>query len=167
MQPVRVAFAVVLALPDRHALLHFIDDVAAGVEGGATMRCAHPDPHGQIADREGADAVRAAGRQHVETRHRLGHDPFAFAFGQGAIGFIVQAIHRATGVVVEGFGDLNVPHAAAAKKAGVKLVISTDAHSTAGLDVMRCGVLQARRAGLEKEDIANTRTLAQLKKLMK
>ena len=64
------------------------------------MRCAHPDPHGQIADREGADTVRAAGCQHIETRHRLGHDPFAFAFGQGAIGFIVQAIHRATGVVV-------------------------------------------------------------------
>ncbi len=63
--------------------------------------------------------------------------------------------------------DLNVPHAAAAKKAGVKLVISTDAHSTRGLDVMRCGVLQARRAGLEKEDVANTRTLAQLKKLQK
>jgi DNA polymerase (family 10) len=63
--------------------------------------------------------------------------------------------------------DLNVPHAAAAKKAGVKLVISTDAHSTRGFDVMRCGVLQARRAGLEKEDIANTRTLAQLKKLLK
>lgn len=63
--------------------------------------------------------------------------------------------------------DLNVPHAAAAKKAGVKLVISTDAHSTRGLDVMRCGVLQARRAGLEKEDIANTRSLPQLKKLLK
>jgi DNA polymerase (family 10) len=63
--------------------------------------------------------------------------------------------------------DLNVPHAAAAKKAGVKLVISTDAHSTRGLDVMRCGVLQARRAGLEKEDIANTRSLDQLKQLIK
>jgi DNA polymerase (family X) len=63
--------------------------------------------------------------------------------------------------------DLNVPHAAAAKKAGVKLVISTDAHSTGGLDMMRCGVLQARRAGLEKEDVANTRSLAQLKKLLK
>ena len=63
--------------------------------------------------------------------------------------------------------DLNVPHAAAAKEAGVKLVISTDAHSTHGLDMMRCGVLQARRAGLEKEDVANTRTLAQLKKLLK
>ena len=63
--------------------------------------------------------------------------------------------------------DLNEHHAAAAKKAGVKIVISTDAHSTRGLDVMRCGVLQARRAGLEAGDIANTRTLAGLRKLMK
>ena len=63
--------------------------------------------------------------------------------------------------------DLNEHHAAAAKKAGVKIVISTDAHSTRGLDVMRCGVLQARRAGLEAGDVANTRTLADLRKLMK
>jgi DNA polymerase (family 10) len=63
--------------------------------------------------------------------------------------------------------DLDDHHAAAAKRAGVKLVISTDAHSTRGLEVMRCGVLQARRAGLEAKDVANTRTLAQLKKLMK
>ena len=63
--------------------------------------------------------------------------------------------------------DLDDRHAAAAKKAGVKLVISTDAHSTRGLDVMRCGILQARRAGLEAGDVANTRTLAQLRKLMR
>ena len=63
--------------------------------------------------------------------------------------------------------DLNEHHAAAAKKAGVKVVISTDAHSTRGLDLMRCGVLQARRAGLEAGDVANTRTLAGLRKLMK
>lgn len=63
--------------------------------------------------------------------------------------------------------DLNEHHAAAARRAGVKIVISTDAHSTRGLDVMRCGVLQARRAGLEASDIANTRTLAGLRKLMK
>jgi DNA polymerase (family 10) len=62
--------------------------------------------------------------------------------------------------------DLDDRHAAAAQKAGVKLVISTDAHSTRGLDVMRCGILQARRAGLTKADVANTRTLAGLKKLM-
>ncbi len=63
--------------------------------------------------------------------------------------------------------DLNELYAAAAKKAGVKLVISTDAHSTRGLDLMRCGVLQARRAGLEAADIANTRSLTGLRKLMK
>ncbi len=63
--------------------------------------------------------------------------------------------------------DLDDHHARAAKQAGVKLVISTDAHSTRGFDVMRCGVLQARRAGLEAEDVANTRTLGQLRKLMK
>jgi DNA polymerase (family 10) len=63
--------------------------------------------------------------------------------------------------------DLDDRHAAAAKKAGVKIVISTDAHSTRGLDVMRCGILQARRAGLEAKDVVNTRTLAQLKKLLK
>lgn len=63
--------------------------------------------------------------------------------------------------------DLNELYAAAAKKAGVKIVISTDAHSTRGLDLMRCGVLQARRAGLEAGDIANTRSLTGLRKLMK
>ena len=63
--------------------------------------------------------------------------------------------------------DLDDRHAAAAKKAGVKIVISTDAHSTRGLDVMRCGVLQARRAGLEPQDVVNTRTLAQVRKLTK
>ena len=31
---------------------------------------------------------------------------------------------------------------------------------------MRCGILQARRAGLEKDDVANTRTLENLKKVM-
>ena len=62
--------------------------------------------------------------------------------------------------------DLDDRHAAAARKAGVPLVISTDAHSIRGLDVMRCGILQARRAGLEKGDVANTRSLADLRRLM-
>ncbi|NDC63830.1 MAG: DNA polymerase/3'-5' exonuclease PolX [Planctomycetia bacterium] len=63
--------------------------------------------------------------------------------------------------------DLDDRHAAAARKAGVKIVISTDAHSMRGLEVMRCGVLQARRAGLEAGDVANTRTLAGLRKLLR
>jgi DNA polymerase (family 10) len=52
--------------------------------------------------------------------------------------------------------DLDDHLAAAARRAGVKLVISTDAHSVRGLGVMRCGVLQARRAGLTAADVVNT-----------
>jgi len=52
--------------------------------------------------------------------------------------------------------DLHDRHAAAARRAGVRVVISTDAHSVRGLDVMRCGVLQARRAGLAAADVVNT-----------
>lgn len=63
--------------------------------------------------------------------------------------------------------DLNVQNALAAKKSGVKMVISTDAHSEHGLDVMRCGVLQARRASLEKKDVVNTNSLSNLRKMMK
>lgn len=52
--------------------------------------------------------------------------------------------------------DLNDVHLAAASRHHVPVVISTDAHSIAGLDVMRYGVLQARRAGLTRNDVANT-----------
>lgn len=51
--------------------------------------------------------------------------------------------------------DLDDVHCAAAKEAGVPIVISSDAHSTTGLDVLRYGVLQARRAGLTREDVMN------------
>jgi len=44
----------------------------------------------------------------------------------------------------------------AAKKRGVKIVISTDAHSIADLDLMPYGVEQARRAWLEPADVLNT-----------
>jgi DNA polymerase (family 10) len=52
--------------------------------------------------------------------------------------------------------DLNDVHCAAARRHGVPIVISTDAHSTTGLEVMRHGVQQARRGGLTAADVANT-----------
>ncbi len=52
--------------------------------------------------------------------------------------------------------DLNDLHCAAAKRAGVSVVINSDAHSTEGLDVLQYGVLQARRAGLTCQDVLNT-----------
>ena len=62
--------------------------------------------------------------------------------------------------------DLDDVACAAAKNHGVPIVISTDAHSIDGLDKMRYGILQARRAGLTKADVANTRTWKQLQKLL-
>jgi DNA polymerase (family 10) len=63
--------------------------------------------------------------------------------------------------------DLDDVACAAAKNYGIPIVISTDAHNINGLDAMRFGVLQARRGGLTKDDIANTRSWPQMKKLLK
>ncbi|MEQ9399672.1 MAG: DNA polymerase/3'-5' exonuclease PolX [Longimicrobiales bacterium] len=52
--------------------------------------------------------------------------------------------------------DLNDVHVSRAKELGVKVVISTDAHSPRGLDHMRFGVDQARRGWLEASDVLNT-----------
>ncbi|HEY2883335.1 MAG TPA: helix-hairpin-helix domain-containing protein [Pirellulales bacterium] len=62
--------------------------------------------------------------------------------------------------------DLNDIHCAACRQRGIPIVVSTDAHSTAGLSVLRFGILQARRAGLTKADVANTRPWDQVKKLL-
>ncbi len=62
--------------------------------------------------------------------------------------------------------DLDDVACAAAKSHGVPIVISSDAHSTDGMDVLRFGILQARRAGLTKQDVANTRKWKQLQNLI-
>ncbi len=55
--------------------------------------------------------------------------------------------------------DLDDVHARLAKEMGARLVISTDAHATAELGLLRFGVDVARRAGLERADVLNTRPL--------
>ncbi len=62
--------------------------------------------------------------------------------------------------------DLDDVACAAAKNYRIPIVISTDAHNINGLDAMRFGVLQARRGGLTKDDIANSRTWPQMKRLL-
>lgn len=54
-----------------------------------------------------------------------------------------------------------------AKDMGVKLSISTDAHSIQQLSYMQYGVYQARRGWLEAGDVINTRKLSELRKLLK
>ena len=63
--------------------------------------------------------------------------------------------------------DLTDSHCRLAKQAGLKLAISTDAHSCAQLDYMRFGIGQARRGWLESADVLNTRKLADLRKLLR
>ena len=52
--------------------------------------------------------------------------------------------------------DLRDTHLRMAKEYGVKIVISTDAHSTAGLALIDYGVRTARRGWLEPDDVLNT-----------
>jgi DNA polymerase (family 10) len=61
--------------------------------------------------------------------------------------------------------DLDDVCCAGAKSHGIPIVISSDAHSVSGLDVLRYGVLQARRGGLTKDDVVNTRSWPEIKKL--
>ena len=58
--------------------------------------------------------------------------------------------------------DLDDQLARLALQAGVKLVISSDAHSTVELGFMRWGVSQARRAWAVKKDVLNTLPLERL-----
>jgi DNA polymerase (family 10) len=61
--------------------------------------------------------------------------------------------------------DLSDSAAAAAARAGVTLVINSDAHGTDTLGNMRWGVLTARRAWLRASDVANTRPWAELRSM--
>jgi DNA polymerase (family 10) len=63
--------------------------------------------------------------------------------------------------------DLDDVHCQMAKEMGLKIAVSTDAHSTDDLDLMRFGIGQARRGWLGPEDVINTRPLAELRKLLK
>jgi DNA polymerase (family 10) len=63
--------------------------------------------------------------------------------------------------------DLHDVHCAAAKRMGIPIVISTDAHSTIGMDVMRYGILQAQRGGLSAADVANTLPWEKFSKLLR
>ncbi len=62
--------------------------------------------------------------------------------------------------------DLKDNYILMAKETGLKLSVSTDAHSKANLEYMKYGVAQARRGWLEKKDVLNTHSWKQLKKLL-
>ncbi|HEX5110257.1 MAG TPA: DNA polymerase/3'-5' exonuclease PolX [Vicinamibacterales bacterium] len=63
--------------------------------------------------------------------------------------------------------DLNDAHARLARTHGVRLVISTDAHSTTALGNLRWGVQMARRGWVEPDQVLNTRDLDSMRSLLR
>ncbi|MFP3868493.1 MAG: DNA polymerase/3'-5' exonuclease PolX [Desulfobacteraceae bacterium] len=79
---------------------------------------------------------------------------------------------QATGTVLEinayperlDLDDLNIRNA---KKAGVRLIINTDAHHIDQLRYMKYGISQARRGWAEKQDIINAWPVAEMLQMLK
>ena len=63
--------------------------------------------------------------------------------------------------------DLSAEHAREAASRGIPIVINTDAHAPAAVGAATWGVYQARRAGLTKDQVANTRDWTEMKALLK
>jgi DNA polymerase (family 10) len=75
-----------------------------------------------------------------------------------------------TGVVLEINGqpdrlDLRDVHARAAKEAGLKLVVNSDAHQIRAQSYVELGIGQARRGWLTKDDLLNTQPWSRFQKL--
>src|SRR3974390_3149937 len=92
-------------------------------------------------------------------------DPYEIDLDQ-----VISAAHR-TGCYLEINAqpdrlDLNDLHVHAAKQAGVKLAISTDAHSTDSFQYIRFGIDQARRGWVTANDVMNTKPLAVLRRAL-
>lgn len=93
---------------------------------------------------------------HLTGRLLLDREPYPLD-----IETVVEAAAR-TGTMLEINGnpkrrDLSDRHARLASEAGVRIVLTTDAHSTEGFEFMRYAVATARRGWLEATDVANTR----------
>jgi len=63
--------------------------------------------------------------------------------------------------------DANDVHCRRARELGLKVALSTDAHGSGDLDKIRYGIDQARRAWLGPEDVLNTRSWRELRKMLR
>ncbi len=63
--------------------------------------------------------------------------------------------------------DLNDIYCRLAREEGVLISINSDSHSERGFNDLILGIDQARRGWLEKDDVLNTRPLAELRRLLR
>jgi DNA polymerase (family X) len=134
-----------------HEILKQFDIVLVSVH--SRMNMPGPDMTARLLKALANPYVRILG--HPTGRQILKRDPFAFDLEQ------VFAAAKEHGVILELNGnperlDLCDRHVRLARDRGMKVIISTDAHSPEHFRLMRYGVVTARRGWLSKEDVLNT-----------
>jgi DNA polymerase (family 10) len=113
--------------------------------------------------------IRAIEQPHV---HCIGHPSGRLINARAGMELDIQAIAEAAAanrVALEINADphrldLRDVHVRSAIQAGAKLVINTDSHSVASLDLMCYGVITARRGWATAKDVLNTYSPLELKK---
>src|SRR5580704_12589399 len=111
VDPAGVAVEVVLFLPDRHALLDLVDDVAGRKKCLVAVRGAGAHPHRHLADGEIPESMRAGGARHAEAADRLCDDALPLAQRER---LVLQVLHlRAVAVIAH--PALEASEAAAAR----------------------------------------------------
>jgi DNA polymerase (family 10) len=152
-------------LPD--GSLDYEDELLAGLDWViASMHTAFAMSEQQMTER------MIAAIEHPLVR-AIGHPTGRLIARRAPYAIDLEAVFAAaarTGTMLEINGnpdrrDLSDVHARAAVRAGVAIVIDSDAHRVATLENMRWGVASARRGWLTAADVANTRPLAELRKL--
>src|ERR1700722_2324946 len=91
VHPARITAAIMFLLPDRHAMLHFVDDEAARFEGFAAMHRTDSDPDGHVVQSQRAHPVDAQGVLHRKAPQGVGDDPLAFLHRKFLERFVFQA----------------------------------------------------------------------------
>jgi DNA polymerase (family X) len=144
-----------LDLPDE--LLAELEWVMASVHAG--QRAAREEITKRVTDAMRNPSVRAI--SHPKGR-LINHRP------ENALDLdeaFAVALETGTALEVNGLPDrldLRSEHVRAAVAAGVRIVVSTDAHSTSGLANVELAVATARRGWATAADVVNTRPLAEI-----
>jgi len=100
IHPARIAVRVMLLLPDRHAVFHFIDDVAACGEGLRTMACADTHPHSHVADVKISDPVHAQRVLDTKSLDGFRDNPLTLFHGQWLECLVLEVTDGVTLIVV-------------------------------------------------------------------
>ena len=87
-------------LPDRNAVLHFVDDVPTRFEGLVTMARTHADPHCELSEGKIPDAMHAPRVLDTEARTGLRDDAFALSNGELRKRLVLEASNFPAFIVI-------------------------------------------------------------------